>query len=158
MKRFLGAVTGSFLFIAPSIAQVEVTGPAAIIYKTRADYSQLVPVILSDDKSKIVAYPAPGDVQAENGFLLPVKLKKGYLLDNIGVGKNTAFIKLTYGQYAALSTPPTATELYGMIVDKAPFTELCDCGKRADYKDAPAELNKLIKKRKLKKKCRGIAI
>src|ERR1044071_4992028 len=70
-------------------------GPPAIVYKTKADYSNYVPVILSEDKSKIVSYPDPKDVQSA----APVKLKNGYLLDNRGINKNVAFLRWTYEEY-----------------------------------------------------------
>lgn len=36
-------------------------GPQALIYKTKKDYTNLVPVLLSDDKTEIVSYPNPRD-------------------------------------------------------------------------------------------------
>ena len=59
-------------------------GPPIIIYKTKADYFDKVPVTLSEDKSMIVAYPSPGDLFYKGGLSLPTKLDDGYLLDNRG--------------------------------------------------------------------------
>ncbi len=38
-------------------------GPPALVYKTRADYDKLVPVIMNDAKTVIVSYPHPNDVK-----------------------------------------------------------------------------------------------
>ena len=37
-------------------------GPTTFIYKTKGDYNNLVPVILSDDKTNISSYPHPKDI------------------------------------------------------------------------------------------------
>src|ERR1017187_6426884 len=68
-----------------------IPGPHVVVYKTKANYNNLVPVELTDDKTKIVSYPDPKDVKTENGYSLPSSLNNGYLLDNRGIGKNAAF-------------------------------------------------------------------
>ena len=104
--------------------------PPIIIYKTKADYSKYVPVTLSEDKSKVVSYPAPGDVYYKGQLAYPTSLDKGYWLDKRGVGPKSAFIKLTYEEYAKLPSAPGIDELYAMIIDKDPFTEIYDLGSR----------------------------
>ena len=128
-------------------------GPHVLVYKTRADYHKLVPVVLSDDKSRIVSYPDPHDIKVAGKKLLPTTLHKGYLLDNRGISTNTAFINMTWEKYAALPAAPAATELYAMISDKDPITELCDCGSKNAGKGTAAEINKLIDGKKLHKNC-----
>ena len=128
-------------------------GPHQLVYKTKADYRNLVPVELSDDKSKIISYPDPHDVKAGGGRLLPTKLHKGYLLDNRGIGANTAFINMTLQKYAALPAAPAPSELFSMIVDKDPIVALCDCGKKSAFKNPADDINKLIDSRKLLKSC-----
>src|ERR1039458_8963912 len=86
-----------------------IPGPHVVVYKTKANYNNLVPVELTDDKTKIVSYPDPKDVKTENGYSLPSSLNNGYLLDNRGIGKNAAFLKITYEEYAKLQTLPTLT-------------------------------------------------
>jgi hypothetical protein len=127
--------------------------PHVLVYKTKANYRNLVPVELSADKKQVVSYPGPTDIQTGSGYPLPVLLHKGYLLDKIGVGVNTAFIKLTYKEYSNLKTAPGSEELYNMIVDKNPVTVLCDCGVRNARKYTVKQLNGLIDKKLLKKKC-----
>lgn len=73
------------------VNQIESTQPV-IVYKTKSDYFNLVPVVLSDDKSKIISYPSPTDI---NSSLLPTKLKNGYLIDNKGIQPNVAFLSFT---------------------------------------------------------------
>ncbi|MCD6062523.1 MAG: hypothetical protein K0R82_434 [Flavipsychrobacter sp.] len=141
---------------ATTTAQQTAAQPAVVVYKTKANYNNLVPVILSDDKSGIVSYPAPADLRTSTGYATPTVLHNGYLLDNRGVGKNTGFLKLTYEEYAAMESAPSLAEMYAMIVDKDPLTELYDCGSNASYKNKESELNAMIDGKELKKKCKKI--
>ena len=127
--------------------------PHVLVYKTRKDYRDLVPVSLSADKTKIASYPGPGDIKTGGALALPVLLHKGYLLDMRGIGVNSAFIKYTYEEYSNLNDPPSVSDMFGMIVDKDPLKELYDCGPRDDTKNSPAQLDKLIDRKQLKKKC-----
>lgn len=128
------------------------TGPATLVYKTKRDYGSFVPVLLSDDKRKIISYPDPKDFK--DPYPMPTKLKDGYLLDNRGIGLNTAYLNLTYVQYAALPKAPTQEEMMKMIMDKDPFTELYNCGNRNAYKNLVDDLNTLIRSGQFKKVCR----
>ena len=123
--------------------------PQAIVYKTKGDYTKYVPVTLSEDKSKIVSYPAPQDVFTNGKLALPTQLAHGFLLDNRGIGPNSAFIKITYEEYAKLAQPPSPDELYKLIIDKEPFTEMYDLGPRSNFKDDKM-ICTIIKKHKLK--------
>jgi hypothetical protein len=114
--------------------------PPTIIYKTKKDYNKNVAIYLSEDKTKIVGYPAPTDVSANS---YPTPLKKGYLLDNRGIGKNIAFISITYEEYAALKKVPSISELENMIIDRDPIKEMYFCGFSGQYAEV-SELNKLI--------------
>lgn len=132
--------------------------PHVIVYKAKSAYRNLVPVMLSKDRSAVESYPDPSDINtgsAPSG-LLPVSLHKGYYLDKKGVGANTAFIKLSYQEYGKLKTAPSATELYKMIVDKNPIRELCDCGVRNEKINSSRQINEWIDKGLLKKKCKVI--
>jgi len=120
-----------------------------IIYKTKADYSKNVPVILSDDKSKIVSYPDRKDVFYQDQLAYPTELDKGFLLDNRGIGPNVAFLDYTYAEYAALDQTPPAGELFARIIDKDPLLEMYHCGNRSDYQDITGELNRKINSGKL---------
>jgi hypothetical protein len=116
----------------------------AIVYKTRKDYSNYVPVILSDDKSMIVSYPSNKDVFYDGKLALPTKLKSGYLLDNRGISVNSAFLDMTYLEYSELPDSPSPVELNKRILDKDPFVEIWLCGERDELKDPVKELNELI--------------
>ena len=116
-------------------SSVTVPGPRCIVYKTKADYSQLVPVILSSDKSKVVSYPDVKDIYYNGKLAYPTQLLDGYLLDNRGIGPDVAFLKLTYEEYSRLITTPHAGELLKMIFDKDPLTEMYECGNRNQYQD-----------------------
>lgn len=127
------------------------SGAPTVVYKTKADYSKYVPVTLSADKSSIVAYPSLKDIYYKNQLAYPSVLNNGYFLDNRGVGANTAFLKLTYEDYAKLNTVPPLTELYNFILDKDPFTEMYSLGDRSRFKNEVTEINKIISKGGLKK-------
>ncbi|MEA1877394.1 MAG: hypothetical protein U9N86_11065 [Bacteroidota bacterium] len=121
-------------------------GPKAIVYKTKADYYDKVPIFLSEDKKTITGFPHPKDLMQVGQLALPTKLIKGYLLDNRGVNANTAFLKYSYQEYADLQTHPNLEKLYQSIIDKDPILEIYDCGLRSDY-ETVGEINQLIKKR-----------
>lgn len=119
-------------------------GPPVIIYKTNADYYDKVPVTLSEDKSDIVSFPGIKDVFYKGKLAYPTRLNKGYLLDNRGIDKNTAFLNITYEEYSKLEKTPSKDELYKMVLDKDPITEMYYCGSKYDYKDIVTELNDII--------------
>jgi len=125
-----------------------------LIYKTKRDYNNLVPILLNDDKTQIVSYPDPKDIKVGSDFFLPTSLQKGYLLDNKGIGLNVAFLKYTYEEYSNLKTLPTLQELYNNIKDKNPLIELCDCGNKSKYVDLEKQLNEYIDKDFIRIKCK----
>ena len=106
--------------------------PNVIVYKTKGAYANLVPVVLSPDKSRIVSYPAPADVRPGGRYAKPVVLHKGYLLDRRGINSGVAFLNLTYAQYAALPEAPSPDKMMTMLRDKDPLVRMCDCGLRSD--------------------------
>ncbi|MGD1894817.1 MAG: hypothetical protein ACFB15_30010 [Cyclobacteriaceae bacterium] len=120
-----------------------------IVYRTKADYTQYVPVRLSQDGSRIVAYPAPSDVRKSDDYRYPVKLKKGYYWDRQGVGATTAFLSITYAEYAALETAPDPETLLASILDSSPFLEMYHVGKTRDYQQVESELNEIIAQNRL---------
>ncbi len=139
-----------------SFVPVYGSGPPTLVYKTRADYSNNVPIILSDDKKKIIAFPDPVDVFINGKYPTPTVLKNGYLLDNRGIGKNVAYLKMTYAEYARLPQPPSGEEMFAMIIDKEPLTELCNCGNRNTIKNPEQRMNQLIKEKQLHTACKVI--
>jgi len=132
----------------------EMAGPPVIVYKTNADYYDKVPVTLSDDKSEIVSYPGIKDIYYKGELAYPTKLNDGYLLDNRGIGPNSAFLKITYEEYGKLDSTPSKGELFGLILDDDPFDKMYNCGSKYKYKDIVAELNIMIDEKKLKKQTR----
>lgn len=135
---------------------VNVSAPPTLVYKTKADYNNLVPVLLSDDKTEIISYPHPSDIKVGNALSLPTLLNNGYLLDNRGIGLNVAFLKLTYEEYSKLESAPTLKELYDLIIDKDPLLELCNCGNSKAFTDKKEQLNKVISSKKLRTTCKVI--
>ncbi len=150
----------AIIICSTNIGQAQIQGsnalPHILIYKAKGNHRNLVPVQLSEDKKTVVSYPDPVDIktgsQAQAG--LPVSLHNGYWLDKQGVGLNTAFISMTCSHYAKLKSAPDPAELYKMIADKNPITELCDCGVREQGKYSVKQLNELIDKKRLRKECK----
>lgn len=131
-----------------SVATVANSGqammPPAIIYKTRKNYDDKVPITLDKTKTKIVSYPDPRDVRES---AMPTPLLNGYLLDNRGVSVNSVFLKTTYSEYANMQRP-SQEWLLSNIIDKNPFSEMYDCG--TAYRHSAEELNKIIAAKQLK--------
>lgn len=119
-------------------------GPPVIVYKTRENYNDRVPVILSSDKKEIISYPGPTDVFYQGELALPFDLGKGYLLDRRGINENVAFLELSYEEFANLPAPIGPEELYKMIRDKDPLLEMWHCGSAYTYKDLEKDLMQKI--------------
>lgn len=84
------------------------------VYKMKNDYSDKVPVELSEDKSKITAYPGPNEVDK------PIALAEGcYLMGSFG--SNSGYLSLTISEYNQYEVPPGPDSLYKMLIDKDPF-------------------------------------
>ena len=117
-----------------------------LVYKTRSDYFNRVPVLLNAEKNRIISYPDPTDLYIGTVPSVPTKLKNGYLLDNRGIGNQVAFLTYTYETYAALKRAPSLNQLMDSLLDRNPLTELWDCGSRSFFKKEVSELNALIDK------------
>lgn len=123
-----------------------VSSPTVLVYKTKADYTHLVPIIMNETRTCIVSYPHPLDLITGGRLCLPTSLADGYLLDNRGIGSNVVFLSYTYEAYSQLSSPPSMQDMLARVVDKYPLVEMYDCGRRMDYLELIPELNKLIEK------------
>jgi hypothetical protein len=116
--------------------------PPVVIYKTSKDYKNNVPVNLTEDGKSIASYPDIRDIYYNGALAYPTVLQQGYLLDNRGVGPNTAFLDYTYEEYQKLGQTPTPEELMKHVIDSNPLTELYTCKCEKDT----AFLNSLIRK------------
>ena len=85
---------------------------------------------------------------------IPTTLHNGYLLDNRGISVNVAFINLTYKEYANLKDAPSLNELYNLIIDNDPLTQLCNCKVNNPNLNLENQLNEMIDKDLLKNKCK----
>jgi hypothetical protein len=119
-----------------------------IVYKTTRDFSNLVPVNMNAERTKIVSYPAPIDLFYQGTLAKPTVLKNNYLLDNRGISPNVVFLKYTYEVYSRLKEAPTIEEMMLNIAEKYPLTEFIYCGDKSSYndKDKINMLNQLIEK------------
>ncbi|MBB78911.1 MAG: hypothetical protein CL844_07920 [Crocinitomicaceae bacterium] len=118
------------------------------------DYSKNVPVILSSDKSKIISYPSPKDVFYKENFAYPTKLTDGFLMDNIGISCNSAYLNLTLEEYSKYDEIPSLENLYKMIIDKDPISDYYICNELRNIINENNNVNQIIKNSGLKKcKC-----
>ncbi|MCO6481614.1 MAG: hypothetical protein J5I62_02345 [Flavobacteriales bacterium] len=127
-----------------------------VLYRTRTDLRDHVPVMLADDGKSILSYPAPTDLRTAHGLTTPVELGQGWLLDRRGVGLNTAFLGMTYADYAAMKEPPPLADMLADIIDRDPITDLCDCGPRSSFGDPIRELQELIHSGTLDTRCKRL--
>lgn len=142
-------------YSAAELKQVLHADRKVVVYKTNENYNLNVPVVLSEDKSTIVAYPSIEDVKTDSGrFKTPLQLRNGYLLDLAGISKNTTFLRMTYEEYAQLKSPLSLKEMYEMIISKDPFVEFWDCRSAYQYNDIESEINAEIKNKSLKNICK----
>ena len=125
--------------------------PPVIIYKTKKDYFYNVPVGLSVDKKSVISYPDKVDIYHGGILATPTLLANGYLLDNRGIDKNSAFTKYSYEKYSKLSSTPTAETMFSQIIDFEPFLEMYSCNCQRDT----AKLNRMIREG-LEGKCKKI--
>ena len=132
----------SFTETKMSELRQSIASPSAIVYRTRKDYINNVPVMMDETKTKLVSYPDPIDVRFN---AKPTLLDKGYLLDNRGIGVNVAFTSYTYYEYVALPSVPSQAELLSHIIDKEPLVELWVCAPRHTYNDLIKDINQLVK-------------
>jgi len=154
MKTRILLTTALIVTSLVAAAQTGIPGPHLLVYKTKKDYSKLVPVSLSEDKSKIVSYPDPTDVKKKGKGQVPTSLHRGYLMDNTGIGVNTGFLTMSYTEYAKLKKPLTVEAMNKIIAERNPLITLYDCGLKSKYKNPVSEVNKMIDKKLLAKNCR----
>jgi hypothetical protein len=130
---------------------IKKAGPPVIIYKTKEDYFDKVPVTLSENRDQVISYPSQKDIISGDGYSYPTPLAHGFLLDNRGVGKYSAFLDISYEAYSMMNDNLSADPLFFMIIDHDPFIEMYHCGSRFEYKDLINELNRIIEKNELDK-------
>ena len=130
----------------PAVGGANIASPLVFIYKTKADYYNNVPVLMNNERTAIVSYPAPIDLTYGGKLRLPTHLIDGYLLDNKGIGPNVAFLSYTYEEYSKMKQAPSMAELMDHIISKYPLSVWHVCGRRNDYTDIVPQLNELIEK------------
>ena len=128
--------------------------PHILVYKTRADYKELVPIGLSPDKKTITYFPDPKDIGAMGDRAKPVTLQDGYMWSKSGISKDVAFLDMTFQAYMELPGALPPAELMHHIKDARPLTLFCDCGPSNQYKNVEQELNNLILTHTLPRKCK----
>lgn len=94
--------------------------PRAVVYKTNGDYNNNVTVVVTDNGTGLITYPAPGDVGEQS---VPTAVADGWLWDHRGgIGPNTRFLAYTYAEYHALPEAPSVAQLMAAIIPEARVT------------------------------------
>lgn len=143
-------------FLLLVIPLIKTASPPSIIYKTKADYKEFVPVDLSEDKTRILSFPDINDMPYEKESAYITELEQGYLLDERGITQNTVFLNVTYEEYSQLKEIPSEEEIFEMVIDKDPFLEIYDCGSKYSFENEIEELNGIIKNDELDKRCENL--
>ncbi len=99
------------------------TKKGAVIYKTKADYSQKVPVSLNRSGTNIAGFPSPYDL----GEIRPLKLDKGYFYYANGINSKTAFLDINYDDYKQLKEKLNLDYLETLLIKEQVFTEMYFC-------------------------------
>lgn len=129
------------------------TGPPPQIYKLKGDYINKVCVGLTEDKSRIRAYPDMKD-NCGDPDNYPLKVDSGYYLDDCcNYGVTSAYLSLSKEDYKEYIPRDS---MYKMIIDKDPYEEyyvdenriLIKSGTECCVLDT-ALLNEIIKNKKL---------
>ena len=115
-----------------------------LIYKTRADYSQFVPVRMNAQRTEIIEVPHPSDFIHRGRLAFPVALNQGYWIDNQGITPDVAYLRFTIENYSKLDEPLSVEIMSRYILDAYPFLEMYQCGYRNEYKDIFREVNVLV--------------
>ncbi len=112
-----------------------------LIYRTVANFSNYVPVLLDSTKNRIIKFT---DFDSLSISSAPTPLKNGYLLDNWQIDANVAFLEFTYNEYSKLKLYPIQERLLEHILVKHPLDELWDCGEYPESELTMEMLNELI--------------
>ena len=128
---------------------------ACKVYKTKGDYFNLVPILLSEDKTKILAVPDPSDLchiyKDDSIWQKPSRLLNDYLLDHRGIWLNVAFLDMTYEEYMVYSDTLVPLEsILTIIKDDDPLLEFYYDEEGKVGRDTTV-INNLIKKGELEK-------
>lgn len=128
---------------------------AVVIYKTKRDYREQVPIMVSEDRQQMISYPHPSDLRfADGSFRFPLSLNKGYLLDRKGIGPRTVFLNIRYEDY--ITNPPDPSELLRNISDEDPIIEIWHCDFKTSGETLIDSLNYFIDNYQLNKHCKKI--
>lgn len=123
-------------------------GPNVIIYQLNGNWENLVPVTLSEDRTKIVAYPGPLDLQKMKP---PMYLKHGWWLDTRGISENTAFLSITLDEYKTYKETLSLEEMKQKIKVLKPFKRMYNCGNSIVNEDYIDKLKNQLRKKSIKK-------
>ncbi len=166
MKNFLGSTIIILSLIwqgckvtqqsgKPNSDQFAMRPAPVVIYKTKSDYRQHVPILVSEDGKHVISYPHPSDLRfADGSFRYPLSLSKGYLFDRKGIGPRTVFLSLSYEEYVSNPSDPSALLPY--ISDEDPFEEIWHCYFKTNGETLTDSLNYLIEAHQLDKRCKKI--
>lgn len=117
--------------------------PPVVIYKTRGNYNDFVPVNLAPNGNALLSYPGVHDVFYQGILAKPTPLESGFLLDNRGIDTNSVFLDYTYEVYSALPQTPLQEEIMQHIMIRDGIEALYSCRCARDT----ALLNEMIRRK-----------
>jgi hypothetical protein len=130
--------------------------PNLLLYKTKFDCSNLVPVVMSADKKEIVSYPDPKDLLINGTLQKPIALHGGYWLDRRGINRNVVFLNISYEEYVQQKGTLPVSDMLNKIVDKDPLIELYDCGRNVLNQELITSINRWIDEQELGQHCKRL--
>ncbi len=134
-----------------NVVQIQAQAPL-IVFRLKGDYRNLVPVTMNAERTAITSYPHPSDVKSEKGLRYPLKLKKNYWMDNLGIGPGVAYLDYSLEEYSKMENAPDREDLMAHIRDKDPLESMFRCGTVGDYEDPVKTINEWIRKDSLEAK------
>lgn len=149
-------ITGSKVTRNKDIQNIEqsvaITSPLTI-YKVEEKYFDKVAIQLSNDGNQILSYPSPIDIRRHEQLPYPTRLNEGYLLDNVGnISQQTAFLSMSYEEYATLDKAPSLADMKRMIVGKG-VKEIYICRHIERNENLKSKINQLIAEQSLNRLC-----
>ncbi len=124
MKVFiLLALVISVVLVSGCIQSYGQTGPALWVYKTKADYTNMMSFVLDDNNEVglLPALPHPGVVNYKDGFYYARRPKAPYILSH------TVIVNMTLDEWEVWTQTHDNSDLVNYIIEMNPITEAYLC-------------------------------
>ncbi|MFC2138311.1 hypothetical protein ACFLTE_09060 [Bacteroidota bacterium] len=116
---FLSIIFLPFLFSCEKVKHADSPAGDVLKFRDGVDYSDNVYVLISEDKKRMVGYPA----YKENFDNSAYDVYKGYHLLKINYGINTGYLSLTFEEYGKVKDTISRKTIESLIIDRDPYSE-----------------------------------